>query len=931
MRDVDSSSALGLLKEVLAASTEGGGGQLALIQGSLACGKTSVLCDFAQWVAASGALILTATGSRTESDLPAGLIDQLFQSPGLPAELTERIRRMITSAMLAEPDGPAGSRTIQQPGALLVHEASRALLELARTRPLVILVDDVHFADSVSLRLLLHLLRRMGSVQVVMVLTEWDWPQPPLPPLRAELAGRPHHLIRLGPLTGGATTEMITRSLGPHVSAELATSWHDLTGGNPLLVKALIEDERGAALAPRASRAERGDTWSPTMGFAFAEAVAACLHRWEPLVLQVAQGIAVLGNRGEPESIGRLMEVRPEAAERVMHTLCRAGLLLGGRFRHPTAETAVLDTLSPEERSAVHGRAAELLYQRGVAAVEVARQIIAADRTAESWMLPVLRTAAEQAVVEDDVPLAIQCLETALRAADDSATVLAVTAALARTAWRLNPSVAAPYLPPLQSAVQEGVLHGRDTLAVVRCALWNGDTEGVTAVLRALSDSSALEDGQLYAEVRLAHQWHYGSDRDRFQTLGSVSAAGGEPWGQAANELAAVWNQRASGAATGSAEQVLQNCHLEDSTLELLASAVQVLMAGGKLTEALDWCDQLIEEAQRRRAVTWQMLLGSLRARVSLRQGRITVAAGRAEEVLGLLSGQSWGVLIGCPLSTLVTAYTAMGRYDAAAEALQQGVPEAMFDTVHGLRYLHARGHYYLATDRVLAAISDFQRCGRLMQDWDLDVASLVPWRSSLAEANLRLGRTRVAYDLVKRQMEQARTMDERTKGISLRVLGASSDFSRRSALLAHAVSCLESAGDRLELARALEDLGQVYQELDELTRARMLARRAAQETKACNSGAVPARLVPPDLRVSAALPARRVRRAEPAEPAEPPMLSDAQRRVAELAALGHTNQEISRRLYITVSTVEQHLTRVFRKLGVNSRNDLPAGFSDLS
>jgi DNA-binding CsgD family transcriptional regulator len=328
------------------------------------------------------------------------------------------------------------------------------------------------------------------------------------------------------------------------------------------------------------------------------------------------------------------------------------------------------------------------------------------------------------------------------------------------------------------------------------------------------------------------------------------------------------------------------------------------------------------------------MLLGSLRARVSLRQGRITVAAGRAEEVLGLLSGQSWGVLIGCPLSTLVTAYTAMGRYDAAAEALQMGVPEAMFDTVHGLRYLHARGHYYLATDRVLAAISDFQRCGRLMQDWDLDVASLVPWRSSLAEANLRLGRTRVAYDLVKRQMEQARTMDERTKGISLRVLAASSDFSRRSALLAHAVSCLESAGDRLELARALEDLGQVYQELDELTRARMLARRAAQETKACNSGAVPARRVPPDRRVSAALPAGRVRRAEPAEPtepAEPPMLSDAQRRVAELAALGHTNQEISRRLYITVSTVEQHLTRVFRKLGVNSRNDLPAGFSDLS
>ncbi|WP_329793983.1 helix-turn-helix transcriptional regulator [Lentzea sp. DG1S-22] len=46
--------------------------------------------------------------------------------------------------------------------------------------------------------------------------------------------------------------------------------------------------------------------------------------------------------------------------------------------------------------------------------------------------------------------------------------------------------------------------------------------------------------------------------------------------------------------------------------------------------------------------------------------------------------------------------------------------------------------------------------------------------------------------------------------------------------------------------------------------------------------------------------------------------------RVAELAAKGHTNREISGLLYITVSTVEQHLTRVYRKLGMRSRADLP-------
>ncbi|MCE7003549.1 helix-turn-helix transcriptional regulator [Kibdelosporangium philippinense] len=54
--------------------------------------------------------------------------------------------------------------------------------------------------------------------------------------------------------------------------------------------------------------------------------------------------------------------------------------------------------------------------------------------------------------------------------------------------------------------------------------------------------------------------------------------------------------------------------------------------------------------------------------------------------------------------------------------------------------------------------------------------------------------------------------------------------------------------------------------------------------------------------------------------------MSGAERRVATLAARGYSNREIGRMLYITVSTVEQHLTRVYRKLNVGSRADLPVG-----
>ena len=93
---------------------------------------------------------------------------------------------------------------------------------------------------------------------------------------------------------------------------------------------------------------------------------------------------------------------------------------------------------------------------------------------------------------------------------------------------------------------------------------------------------------------------------------------------------------------------------------------------------------------------------------------------------------------------------------------------------------------------------------------------------------------------------------------------------------------------------------------------------RTAEETKASYSGALP---IPIDWAVGDA--------ADP--PDQPPELSDSERRVAELAAQGHTNREISGLLYITVSTVEQHLTRVYRKLGLKSRADLPRRLAHLT
>ncbi|NED08327.1 hypothetical protein G3I55_42645, partial [Streptomyces sp. SID6648] len=110
-----------------------------------------------------------------------------------------------------------------------------------------------------------------------------------------------------------------------------------------------------------------------------------------------------------------------------------------------------------------------------------------------------------------------------------------------------------------------------------------------------------------------------------------------------------------------------------------------------------------------------------MRASLALQRGDLVAAEAQASAALDMLSPQSWGVLIGFPLTHLLLANTGMGRHDVAAGFLERVVPEEMHDTVFGLVYLHARGHYHLAVGLPLAAASDFEQCGVLAKARNID------------------------------------------------------------------------------------------------------------------------------------------------------------------------------------------------------------------
>ncbi|NKI43810.1 AAA family ATPase [Streptomyces sp. LD120] len=395
------------------------------------------------------------------------------------------------------------------------------------------------------------------------------------------------------------------------------------------------------------------------------------------------------------------------------------------------------------------------------------------------------------------------------------------------------------------------------------------------------------------------------------------------------------------------AEKVLELSPLTDATFEPLVTAVNTLLFAGRPDKAAPWCDALIDESRRRRAPGWRAVFASLRAETALRMGNLTESASYARTALEAVPGRDGSVFIGGPLAHQILAYTAMGKYDTAARHLSHPVPDALFRSVYALSYTRARGRYYLATGRTNAALGELLMTGKLAQRWDMDEPALLPWRTDAAEAWLHLGEHDKATTLLTQQLTKNNT-DPRVKGTTLRLLAHTTTPHKKTRLLTQAIEQLQRSGDRLELARALADLAHTLHHTGDPTRATTLTHRAWHIAKECgaeqlahhihhphnphhhtethhptntphptnphpNTPHTPTPTTPPTLTPH-----------NPPPPTPTTKLSQSETRVATLATHGHTNREIAATLYITISTVEQHLTRIYRKLHIQNRHQLP-------
>ncbi|WP_447008120.1 helix-turn-helix transcriptional regulator [Saccharothrix isguenensis] len=883
-----------------------GRGRVALVSGGIATGKTELIYTFTESV--RDALVLRATGSRGEQQFELGVVEQLFYAAAMPAEVATRARALLASAMADGSPGEGDARS--------VHDICALLLDLSRDRPLVIAVDDVQFADQASLRVLLHLQRRIRSAAVMLVLGEaaGTSARPAHTALRDEVVRQPQaRHLRLRPLSPAGVRDLLALHLGPQAAADLEEPCHVLSGGNPLLVHALIED----FVAAGRPATELGVS-EPVPGDAFAQAVHTCLRRGEELLLRVAEGVAVLGELCKTELLARLLELDSRTVRDLFKTMNEAGLMDADRFRHPVARTAVLRELDPDELSALRLKAARLLHDDGVPAVTVAEYITAAECEPGEWAVAVLRDAAAEALARNDVHRAVDCLELARTACRDERETIAVTATLTAAQWLVDPAAAAQHLTRLAAAFHRGLLAEREAWGLVRALVWFGRSTEAAAVLAELdeADHRTAERHSTERHSTERHVTRHWLVDVQPQLLGDI-AAGLED--RQLGTLASVAAFGVTDAAVASAERVLRTARIGETPLEELICAVQTLNHGDRGDRAGYWCDEFLEEARTHRAITWRAALSDVAADVALRRGDLVSAERLARAALGALPAPSWGVGIGSPLATLVRASTRLGKHQEADLQLRQGVPQAVQQTRHWPRYLLARGQHYLATDRLRAALADFLAVGELAAEWRLDLPVLLPWRHEAAQVHVRMGEQDRARELVEEQLALPGADGARVRGVSLRVLASASAPGRRLPLLRESVDLLGGLGDWYELALAFADLSAAHETSAEFDQARIAARRALRLAKTCKAKLLHEHLQHHRTATGGLDFGDSTENGVSLTP-----LSAAERRVAGLAALGHTNREISRRLYITVSTVEQHLTRTYRKLKINRRSDLP-------
>jgi DNA-binding CsgD family transcriptional regulator len=256
---------------------------------------------------------------------------------------------------------------------------------------------------------------------------------------------------------------------------------------------------------------------------------------------------------------------------------------------------------------------------------------------------------------------------------------------------------------------------------------------------------------------------------------------------------------------------------------------------------------------------------------------------------------------------------------DVAAMVEALVVPAGLAHTFSGAVALEVRGRVRLLAGRVSDAVDDLRACGQRVAALGFNNPNLSAWRSHLALA-LAGEESGEARGLAAAELDDARLIGvARGIGVALRTNGLLAGGEDGLAMLSEAVTVLERSRARLEHARALIDLGAALRRTNQRAAARDPLRAGLDLAHRCGATRLAER-GRTELAATGARPRRlRIVGRDALTPSE--------QRIARMAADGMSNREIAHALFVTSKTVENHLGRIYQKLGVGRRGALADAF----
>lgn len=911
-----------------------GSGRALAIEAGAGLGKTRLLGEARNLGDEQGLDVLSGRATELERDFPFALVRQLFGArlSALPPQEREAILEGATAARGALGLGPDAGET--DPFAVL-HSLYWVTVALAERGPLLLAIDDAHWADSGSLDFVNFLLPRLEELPVLLVVTlRSDEPETPSSLGRILQDPSVRHLVP-SPLSLDAAAMLLAEELERQPDPDFVAACHEMSGGNPFLLHELARHLLAQGIDPTAAHAARVRDQVPER---VARMILVRLDRLPPEATVVARSLSVLGEGSDHGLLAAMDGADPEGTLQAADEL-RANAIFADSpspgFVHPLVRNAVYAGMSVGERSRAHGLAAALLREREASPERIATQLLATEPRGEGATVEMLLEAGTQALSAGAPRSAIAYLARALReppparlrsavldplltasfrAADQAAFSEAEEEVLAE--WARNPSVRSRWAMQLTMLMALG---GRFEEAAsmlaeaIEVAVSEDDMERAYQLQAQLSTLAAILPSVPEVEIP-----DHSAEIDPNSPTGRLKAA---------MEVRAATVDGNAAEVAEAAKRALSNdasIFAEEPELAAAQIAVMTLVAVDEVAAARHAAQRALAIAQERGATPELVRARFLNGFTAWGEGDLLAAEADLRQAIDVARLAGILPLVVFYTPALAEVLIERDELDVAERELEGiGVAEGpiLMQSLNGMTLL-IRGH--LRFER-----GDFERAA---EDFDVlateevrtqfgpgPAASASPWA---VKAWLALGREAEARELAEEMMAWARAKGALSSVSHVaRAVAATREGEEAVALLEEAADLLKSSPRRLERAHALVELGATLRSQGRRADARAPLREAFKLARRCGAARI-ARRANDELEATG----ETVRRYAPIGVES---LTPSERRVAELAAEGMTNRQIGQLLFVTVKTVEAHLSAAYNKLDIRSRRELADALSE--